>query len=113
MPTPSSGSLRVFYPRLNREELVAELRRQLPALEAVLPLTRVVLFGSWAGGRATAFSDVDLLVVYAGAAREDANRLIRGTLKLRGLEPHVYTDEEATALRPTIDRMTRDGIRLL
>ncbi|MGI8824605.1 MAG: nucleotidyltransferase domain-containing protein [Chloroflexota bacterium] len=29
-------------------------------------MKRGTLFGSWAAGRATAFSDIDLLVIYSG-----------------------------------------------
>lgn len=113
MPSRSSSSVRVFSRPYSREELVALLRRQLPALAAALPVRRVVLFGSWAKGRATAFSDIDLLVVYADPPRDDAYALLRRHLALRGLEPHVYSETEATRLRPTLERMTRDGIVLL
>jgi predicted nucleotidyltransferase len=92
---------------------MALLRERLPALAALLPLKRAVLFGSWATGRATAFSDIDLLLVYAGPPRDDAYKLVRRCLDLRGLEPHVYAEAEAEALRPTLDRMARDGISLI
>ena len=84
-----------------------------PLAAAVLPVRRVVLFGSWAKGRATAFSDIDLLVVYADPTRDDAYVLSRRHLPLRGLEPHVYSETEAARLGPTLERMTRDGIVLL
>jgi len=42
------------------------LRKRISALEGKLPLKRVVLFGSYAKGRQTVASDVDLLVVYTG-----------------------------------------------
>jgi len=105
--------VKVFYPALSRAQLVGVLRERLPALAAVLSLKRVVLFGSWAKGRATAFSDIDLLVVYAGPPREDAYKLVRRCLDLRGLEPHLYAEAEASNLKPTLDRMTREGISLL
>ena len=72
----------------------------------------VVLFGSWATGRATAFSYIDVLVVYAGPPRDDADKLVRQAIALRGLEPHVYSESEAAALQPVLDRMTRSGISL-
>jgi predicted nucleotidyltransferase len=71
-----------------------------------------VLFGSWATGSHTARSDVDLLVVYEGPLRDDVHRLVKQAIGVRGLEPHVYTEEEASALAPTIGRMTRNGIRI-
>lgn len=112
MPTGSSGSVKVFYPSYRREELIALLQQRLPALRAALPVEQVVLFGSWAVGRATAFSDIDLLVVYRGPPRRDAYALVRRSLGVRGLEPHVYCEEEARAMAATLARMTRSGVRL-
>ncbi|MEW6718215.1 MAG: nucleotidyltransferase domain-containing protein [Chloroflexota bacterium] len=77
-----------------------------------LPLKRVWLFGSWAKGRATVFSDIDLLVVYSDPPREDAYSLAKSILKIRGLEPHLYTEEQAEALKKTVKRMTEGGIVL-
>jgi predicted nucleotidyltransferase len=113
MPIRSSGSVKVSYPPTSRAQLVALLRERLPALAAVLPVKRAVLFGSWATDRATAFSDVDLLVVYDGPPRDDAYKTVRRCLDVRGLEPHVYAETEAANLRPTLDRMTRAGISLI
>lgn len=112
MGSKSSGSVKIFSPPFDRERLIGLLRARLPALNAVLPLCRAVLFGSWAVRRATAFSDIDLLVVYAGPAREDAYGLVRKTLALRGLEPHVYSEDEARVLHSTLERMTQDGLAL-
>lgn len=105
--------MKVFYPPFSREQLIALLRERLPALAALLPLKRVVLFGSWAKARATAFSDIDLLVVYADPSRQDAYKLVWHSLRVRGLEPHVYSESEAENLRPTLERMVQEGIDLL
>lgn len=113
MQNKSSNSVRVVYPRLSLPAILAALRRRLPDLAAALPLQVVVLFGSWAHGRATAFSDVDLLVIYADPPRANAYRNVREQLALRGLEPHIYTVAEAEALRPTLRRMTLGGIPLI
>ncbi len=85
----------------------------MPLLAAALPLKRVVLFGSWAAGRQTAFSDIDLMVVYAGPFREGAYRLVRQKLNVLGLEPHVFSEEDVQEFGPVIQRMTREGIVLL
>jgi predicted nucleotidyltransferase len=108
----SSGSVRIFYPRWTRETLIRYLGERLPLLAGRLPLVRVVLFGSYARGRATATSDVDLLVVYDGTPRDDAYAVVRTVLDLRGLEPHVYALAEYVRMRPALDRMTRDGVVL-
>jgi predicted nucleotidyltransferase len=105
--------VRITFPALNREELVECLQQGIASLAAELPLRSAILFGSWATGRATAFSDIDLLVVYEGPPREDPYMMVRRHIKLRGLEPHVYSEEEARQLRGILDRMTAGGVRLL
>lgn len=112
MPSASSSSVRVFYPRFSRDQLIALLRERTAALAATLPLRRVVLFGSWAKGRATAFSDVDVLVIYAGEPRPDAYKIVSRTVNLRGLEAHVYAETEARQLEATLWRMTEGGVVL-
>lgn len=107
-----SSSVKIFYPNYSRQELLELLRERLPALEAFLPLKKVVLFGSWAIGKETAFSDIDLLVVYKNPSREEAFKLVKQSFKIQGLEPHVYSEDEAEKLQPTIDRMTKQGILL-
>src|SRR2546430_2524852 len=98
MPNRSSSSVKVFYPRYSRDELIARLRERMRVLGEEIPLVRAVLFGSWATGRATAFSDVDVLVVYSGPRREDAFRLVRRVIGLRGIEAHVYPTDDAELL---------------
>ncbi|MDR7537890.1 MAG: nucleotidyltransferase domain-containing protein [Armatimonadota bacterium] len=73
---------------------------------------RVVLFGSWAGGRQTAASDVDLLIVYRGPARDDAFSVAKLALAIPGVEPHLYTEAEAAQMQERLARMTADGIVL-
>jgi uncharacterized protein len=106
----SCSSVKVFYPPWTREALLVRLREGITALHEVLPLVRVVLFGSYARGRQTVASDIDLLVVYAGAVRGDAYALVRHTLDLRRLEPHVYAEEEYAQVSATLERMVQDGI---
>lgn len=110
MRNTSSGSVRVFYPKLSREQVVALLRERVPALRKLLPVVRVVLFGSYARGTYTVASDVDVLVVYQGPPREDAYAIVKKGLNIPGLEPHVYTEDEYRAVADTLDRMTADGI---
>ncbi len=106
----SSGSVTVFYPPWNREALLVRLHEGVTALREVLPLVHVVLFGSYARGRQTVASDIDLLVVYAGAVRGDAYALVRRTLDIRRLEPHVYAEEEYAQVSEILEHMVQDGI---
>lgn len=112
MPKTSSYTVRVFSPRYSRDEVIERLRERVVDLDRLLPLTRVVLFGSYATGRHTAASDIDLLIVYRGERREDAFKLVKETFGLYGLEPHLYTEEEAEGMAELIRRMTEDGVEI-
>jgi len=65
----------------------------------VLPITKVILLGSYARARHTAASDVDLLVVYRGPKRQDDYSVCWEALGTPQLELHIYTEEEYKRLR--------------
>lgn len=106
------NSVRVFFPKFDQAELVRRLTERLEVLKGVLLLRRVVLFGSWARGNFTVASDIDLLVVYRGAPREDAFAVVKKTMNIPALEPHVYSEEEYRQLEGQIARMTEGGVVL-
>lgn len=108
----SLSSVRVFYPRFDRAELIRRLRERMAALKEALPLVQVVLFGSYARGNYTVASDIDLLVVYQGPRREEAFALVKRTLDTPGLEPHLYSEEEYRQAQERLARMTEGGLVL-
>src|SRR3970040_445060 len=110
MPTESSTSVRVFYPRLTREEVIARLKAGVQELERSLPLIRVALFGSYASDSYTVGSDVDLLVVHEGELRPDAYRLIKQAMGIPRLEPHVYTEREGEAAKDKLEIMLKRSL---
>jgi hypothetical protein len=57
-------------------------------------------------------SDIDLLVVYRGEAREDAYGKVKKTLNLLGLEPHVYSEREYKGVSDVVEKMIEHGIVL-
>ena len=105
MRKESSTSVRIFYPRFDREELIQRLLQKVGDLSKELPLSRVVLFGSYAQGNYTVASDVDVLVVYEGRDREEAFALVKKTLDIPLLEPHVYSEDEYEQHRDVIAGM--------
>jgi len=113
MRSGSYGSVRIFYPRFNRAQLVARIAERLPQLQQELPLKRVVLFGSYAKGNSTVASDVDLLVVYEDPKREDDYKPVKSILDIPRLEPHVYSQSEYERSKTTIERMIAGGIVLV
>jgi len=112
MRKESSSSVRIFYPRFEKEDLIQELKKKLDDLARKLPLSLVVLFGSYAQGNYTVASDVDLLVVYEGKERKEAFAITKKTLDIPLLEPHVYSADEYERLREIIGRMIAGGVVL-
>ena len=96
----SSSSVRIYYPRFSRGELIEKLRRCAEELSKKLPLKRVILFGSYASGRQTAASDVDVLVVYEGERdKREVYDLCWDLIGLPNLELHLYSEDEYLKLR--------------
>ncbi len=106
------SSVRIFYPRFNRQELVQIIQDKLGELEKKLPLLVVVLFGSYARGNYTVGSDVDLLVIYKGGRKADAFKVVKRILAIPLLEPHIYSEDEYREMKERIDRMIKGGIVL-
>ncbi len=107
-----SSSVRVFYPRFERKDIVKAIRNKLEQLKKKLPLSLVILFGSYAKGNYTVGSDVDILVVYEGEERKDAYNVIKRALDIPRLEPHVYSRDQYEDMKEIIKSMTRGGLVL-
>jgi predicted nucleotidyltransferase len=112
MQRESSSSVRIFYPKFDKEELIQKLRGKVIDLTSQLPLSLVVLFGSYAQGRSTVASDVDVLIVYRGEEKKDAYAIVKKIIDIPLLEPHVYSEDEYKLLGKVIDRMIARGVVL-
>jgi predicted nucleotidyltransferase len=112
MQKKSSSSVRIYYPKFDREQLIQKLKERLDALEEKLPLQLVVLFGSYAKGNYTVASDIDLLIVYKGQERKDAYATIKKIFSIPLLEPHVYSEDQYERLKGNISKMIEDGVAL-
>src|SRR3989337_2901658 len=99
--------VRVTYPTLNRVEVVERLRKACISLEGELPISRIVLFGSYAQDRYTAGSDIDIIVVYKGRERNDAYKIVLDEVKLPRLEPRVNAEQEFRALMAESPRFAK------
>lgn len=106
-----SGSVQVFYPRFDRETILRILREKLEVLKKELPVSRVVLFGSYAKDSYTIKSDIDLLVIYKDKRKlKDVYATVKKAIDIYGVEPHVYSEEEYAAMKETIERMIEGGV---
>ncbi len=112
MQSESYNSVKIFYPEFSREELIIKINNKLSQLAEKLDLKLVVLFGSYAGGKHTVASDIDLLIVHSSALAVDAYKLVKEILNIPKLEPHIYTLKEYKEMKETISKMTKDGIIL-
>jgi predicted nucleotidyltransferase len=92
--------------------LIQNLKPRIKNLAKEIPLSKVVLFGSYAQGRSTVASDVDILVVYRGKERADSFAKVKKSLNIPLLEPHVYSEGEYEKLKDSMERMIADGVVL-
>ena len=112
MQKESSSSVRIFYPKYSRDEIVERVKGKLDQLNQKLNLYRVVLFGSYAKGNYAAASDIDLLVVYRDEPKEDPFRLVKETIDISGLEPHLYRENEYAEMEEVLEKMEEGGVVL-
>jgi hypothetical protein len=85
------------------------LKQKIEELKSLLPISEVVLFGSYARGNYTVRSDVDLLVLYKGESCKDAYSTIWKVLDIPHLELHIYTECEARRMEGVIRWMKQEG----
>jgi len=113
MRKESPSSVQIFYPKFDKEKLIQKLKKKIEDLEREIPISLVVLFGSYAQGNYTVASDVDLLIIYRGKERKDAFATVKKALDIPLLEPHVYSEDEYKRLKSLIARMIVKGVVLL
>lgn len=107
----SSSSVKVYYPRLSRDEAIRIIRKRLQTLSEKMPLCSAILFGSYAKGRYTASSDIDLLVVYDDPKRDDAYSLAWDEIGIPQLQLHIYTVSEYEALRRSGSSLPKEALK--
>ena len=102
MQKESSSSVRIFYPKFDKEELIQKIKKKIGELVKKLPLSLVVLFGSYAQENNTWLSKVNFGIYNNPPFIFFFHRL----------EPHLYSEDEYERLRGIIDRMIADGVVL-
>jgi hypothetical protein len=56
---------------------------------------------------------VDLLIVYKGEERADAYAIVKKSLDIPHLEPHLYSEYEFKKMESIINKMSDGGIIIL
>ncbi|MDI6703703.1 MAG: nucleotidyltransferase domain-containing protein [bacterium] len=106
----SSNSVKVFYPRYDKERIIQVITERIKKLNGEISLRLVVLFGSYSKGNYTVGSDIDILIIYKEEKEKDAYVITKRIFDIPHLEPHVYTEREYEERKETINRMIKDGI---
>lgn len=101
--------MKVYFPKYNQKEVVKLIRERLQTLLKKLPLRLAILFGSYARGRYTASSDIDLLVVYKDPKRKDAYSLVWDAINVSQLQLHLYTTSEYEELRKSGSSLPKEA----
>ena len=108
--------MKIYYPRYSLKEIKERIRKAGEELFK-LGVVKIVLFGSYAKERATAGSDIDLLILVRD--RESKNKLheIMETINIDIAEVHLYTQSEFEKLKSSRSWLAREieknGITLL
>ena len=114
MQKESSSSVRFFYPRFDKEELIKKINKSLKEIAKELPIVLVTLFGSYARGNYTVASDVDILIILRDKEKEKKNTFakLKKHLDIPSVELHIYSEDEYRKHKESIDRLTAGGIVL-
>jgi predicted nucleotidyltransferase len=93
-------------------------RKYLAALQAhPIPIQQVYLFGSYARGNYTEWSDIDLAIVsniFEGNRMDDRHKIQKITLSISTLlEIHPYRPEDFTEEDPFVREILKTGIQII
>ncbi|GAB6148718.1 nucleotidyltransferase domain-containing protein [Stetteria hydrogenophila] len=108
----------MYSPRYSREEVVRILSERVKRLREVVPVKKLILFGSYARNRYTAASDVDVLLVYDDTTRIDLDvyKVAWDILDIPEVELHVYKYSDYVKLKksgnPFIRSVEEEGITI-
>jgi len=109
--------VKIFFPKFSREEVVREISRCAAELRDSLGLECVILFGSYAKGRYTVASDIDLLVIFNDEKSSEDNvyKSLMKSIKLPRVELHIIPKRGIESYKGSkwIKTIEREGIRIL
>ena len=117
MPRKYSSSVKIFFPKFSREEVVREVSRCAAELRDGLGLECIILFGSYAKDRYTVASDIDLLVIFDDEKSSEDNvyKSLMKSIKLPRVELHIIPKKEIRFYKGLrwMKTIEEEGIRIL
>lgn len=113
----SSNSVKIFFPKFNREEVVTEISKRITELHEKLHLDKVIIFGSYAKGNYTVASDIDLLIVFDNEKinENEVYKCLMKSIQLPRLELHIISKKDFNNYKKTkwIKTIEEEGIKIL
>jgi len=103
MQRRSSDTVKIFYPRYSKDEVVRILRERAGVLSKIKNIKKVVLFGSYAEGRYTAASDIDVLIIYEDEDWRDVYDTAWDIFNISEIEIHLMSLNRYTILKKERD----------
>lgn len=117
MPKKYSSSVKVFFPKFNKEEIIKEIERCVRELHKSLGLHKVILFGSYAKGNYTVASDIDILIVFNNKKSNETEirKTLMKNIKLPRIELHILSKKNFETNRHSkwIKTIEEEGIKIL
>ena len=99
----------------NSETIEETIREYVADVKEIMPIDRVVLFGSYAKGTATEFSDVDLCFFSESFASKRSVDVVTNILNIAGkyknvcIEPRAFPTSEIEKNNPFIREVLATG----
>ena len=116
MQNKYSDSVKIYYPRYSLREIKEKIRKAGEELFK-LGVVKIVLFGSFAKEKATAGSDVDLLILVRDQESKNKFHEIMEIINIEIAEAHLYTQSEFEKLKSSgswlAKEIEKNGITLL
>ncbi len=117
MPRLSSGSVKISYPEFSQEEVIERIREGVSSLKEELGLLKVTLFGSYATGRHTAASDIDIFIVYEEQKcdKDEVYKKLMKVLNLPRVELHILSKREYEQMKSSkwIEIIEKEGKKII
>lgn len=112
-----SGSVRVFFPKFSREEVVNEIRKCAVDLREKLGLEKVILFGSYARKNYTVASDIDILVIFDDekSSEDKVYKCLMRSIQLPRVELHLIPKRDLETYKASkwMKTIEKEGIKIL
>ncbi|MEM1580962.1 MAG: nucleotidyltransferase domain-containing protein [Candidatus Bathyarchaeia archaeon] len=109
--------MKVFFPKVNREDVVKEVSRCITEFREKLGLESIILFGSYAKDKYTVASDIDLLIIFDDqkSGEDQVYKSLMRNIKLPRVELHMIPKRNLEAFRDSkwMKTIEREGIKIL